>query len=174
MCIPLLVCVLIVQEPPESLVLLLSDLSDTLHSDSALLAQRTALLKHQAAQQQRPPQEGGTSAGSSGSSEPTAAESRSTTAEATGSSSAECVRDSESDGLSTELHAVEAALATAVKNLTVIYEDGLLAGELSAVGGYWLLRRFLPALQQQPQLVLRGLCALPGFRYQVRQRHAGR
>lgn len=48
-----------------------------------------------------------------------------------------------------------------------IQQDPLLAGELSAVGGYWLLRRFLPAVVDQPELVLQGLCALPGLGYKV-------
>jgi hypothetical protein len=170
------------QEAPDSLVLLLSDFSAALHSDRALIARRAALNQQAAQQQQQqPPQESGSS-GSSGSidnSEPTAAQDPSTkAAEATGSSSSSsnssssacCTQDVHS--LSTELHAVETALAAAIENLTAIYQDTLLAGELSAVGGYWLLRRFLPALQQQPPLVLTGLCALPGLRYKVSGKNA--
>lgn len=63
--------------------------------------------------------------------------------------------------------AVMAALQQASTNLQAIQQDPLLAGELSAVGGYWLLRRFLPTLHKQPDVVLHGLSALPGLGYRV-------
>lgn len=63
--------------------------------------------------------------------------------------------------------AVMAAMQQASTNLQAIQQDPLLAGELSAVAGYWLLRRFLPTLREQPGLVLTGLKALPGLGYRV-------
>eukprot|EP00775_Hariotina_reticulata_P011598 gene11598-11742_t len=79
-----------------------------------------------------------------------------------------------------EVAALQAALQTSSTNLKDIYQDQLLAGELSAVAGYWLIRKLLPAVAQQQSsaepdgrgdaaaVVLSGLLALPGLRYQVR------
>lgn len=64
--------------------------------------------------------------------------------------------------------ALQDAMQHASTNLAAIEQDPLLAGELSAVGGFWLLRRFLPAVQAQPDMVLQGLGALPGLGYKVR------
>lgn len=69
--------------------------------------------------------------------------------------------------LEAEVEALQAAVQQSNTNLLAIQQDPLLAGELSAVAGYWLLRRFLPEVQQQPELVLQGLCALPGLGYRV-------
>jgi hypothetical protein len=72
-------------------------------------------------------------------------------------------------GLEAEVSALQAALQQSSTNLLAIQQDPLLAGELSAVAGYWLLRRFMPEVQQQqqPELVLQGLGTLPGLGYRV-------
>lgn len=70
-----------------------------------------------------------------------------------------------------EVSALQAAMQQASTNLAAIQQDPLLAGELSAVGGYWLLRRFMPALQDQPELILKSLGALPGLGYKVGSTH---
>jgi hypothetical protein len=71
--------------------------------------------------------------------------------------------------LAAELAALQAALMVSSPNLLGIQQDSLLAGELSAVGGYWLLRRLLPQLQAagNAAAVLQGVMALPGLSYQV-------
>jgi hypothetical protein len=120
-------CVL--QEPPESLVLLLADLAAMLGSPASLLqdlAAASAQSQQQQPSEQPPP--------------------------------ADAQQSSE---------AVMAAMQQASTNLQAIQQDPLLAGELSAVGGYWLLRRFLPTLHEQPGVVLTGLTALPGLGYRV-------
>lgn len=70
--------------------------------------------------------------------------------------------------LAAEVEALQAALQRSTANLMEIQQDSLLAGELSAVGGYWLLRRLLPQLQGNIEATLLGLTALPGLNYQVR------
>jgi hypothetical protein len=74
-----------------------------------------------------------------------------------------------SDNGSIELDALQAAVMVTGPNLMGIQQDRLLAGELSAVGGYWLLRRLLPQLQADGNAaaVLQGILALPGLNYQV-------
>jgi hypothetical protein len=88
-----------------------------------------------------------------------------------------------------ELAALDAALDSAQANLEAVQADTLLAGELSALGGFWLLRRLLPALAEQrggavvaaadadeaaaadaDEAALAGLLALPGLGYQVLDR----
>ncbi|KAF8066322.1 hypothetical protein HT031_002645 [Scenedesmus sp. PABB004] len=49
-------------------------------------------------------------------------------------------------GAAAELAALQAALETATHHVAAIRQHRLLAGELSAMGGYWLLRRLLPRL----------------------------
>lgn len=117
------------QEPPESLVLLLADLAAMLGSPASLLQDLAATSAQ--SQQQQP------------SAQPPPADAQQSS------------------------EAVMAALQQASKNLQAIQQDPLLAGELSAVGGYWLLRRFLPTLHKQPDMVLHGLSALPGLGYRV-------
>ncbi|WIA22814.1 hypothetical protein OEZ86_009765 [Tetradesmus obliquus] len=75
---------------------------------------------------------------------------------------------SDSD-LAAEIEALQAALMVASPNLMGIQQDRLLAGELSAVGGYWLLRRLLLQLAAagDAAAVLQGVLALPGLNYQV-------
>jgi hypothetical protein len=79
------------------------------------------------------------------------------------------IQTSDSD-LTAELEALQAALTASSPNLLGIQQDSLLAGELSAVAGYWLLRRLLPELQSagDAAAVLQGVLALPGLQYQVR------
>jgi hypothetical protein len=74
-----------------------------------------------------------------------------------------------SDSDSSDLDALQAAMMVTGANLMGIQQDNLLAGELSAVGGYWLLRRLLPQLQADGNAaaVLQGVMALPGLSYQV-------
>jgi hypothetical protein len=74
-----------------------------------------------------------------------------------------------SDNGSSDLDALQAAMMVTGPNLMGIQQDSLLAGELSAVGGYWLLRRLLPQLQADGDAaaVLQGVLALPGLNYQV-------
>lgn len=117
------------QEPPESLVMLLADLAAMLGSPASLL-QDLAATSAQSQQQQS-------------SAQPPAADAQQSS------------------------EAVMAALQQASTNLQAIQQDPLLAGELSAVGGYWLLRRFLPTLHKQPDMVLHGLSALQGLGYRV-------
>jgi hypothetical protein len=76
-----------------------------------------------------------------------------------------------SDSDTAKLAALQAALMATGSNLMAIQQDNLLAGELSAVGGYWLLRRLLPQLQADGNAaaVLQGVMALPGLGYKVRQ-----
>uniref|UniRef100_A0A383VK72 Uncharacterized protein n=1 Tax=Tetradesmus obliquus TaxID=3088 RepID=A0A383VK72_TETOB len=75
---------------------------------------------------------------------------------------------SDSD-LAAEIEALQAALMVASPNLMGIQQDRLLAGELSAVGGYWLLRRLLLQLAAagDAAAVLQGVLALPGLNYQL-------
>lgn len=142
------------QEPPESLVQLLSDLAAMLGSMQALLQQirqHTALL-----QQLQQHSDSSAPASSSASSEQLATG----VVEAT----ANCQHV---DDVAAELSALQAALQQGSAHLVAIQKDALLAGELSAVGGYWLLRRLLPAVQDKPVLSLQGVCALRDLGYQV-------
>jgi hypothetical protein len=112
-------------------------------------------------------------------------------------SSAAAAQDEEE---AAEVAALQTALQTSSTHLQDIYQDQLLAGELSAVAGYWLIRKLLPTVAKQlldaaapaaagdvplspataqnlagqadssndaVSVVLTGLLALPGLRYQV-------
>jgi hypothetical protein len=78
-------------------------------------------------------------------------------------------QDSDDGSAAAEAAAVQAALQLSSSNLLAIQADPLLAGELNAVGGYWLLRRLLPAVPEpeQPAALLTGLCALPCLGFKV-------
>jgi hypothetical protein len=128
----------LLQESPAHLVLLISDLAAVLASPVSLFQDLSAAVSQQEQQQ--------------------GAASTSGTQPSTGAAG---------EHTAGELSALQAAMQQASKNLQSIQQDQLLAGELSAVGGYWLLRRFLPALHGQPELVLQGLAALPGLGYRV-------
>jgi len=137
-------------------VLLLCDLSAALGSIQLLLEdtrQATALLQQQQQQQQQPQQQQQGLASSPN--------------ESSGSSKSPPDSAGGQDTLAAEVSALQAAMQQSSTNLMSIQQDPLLAGELSAIGGYWLLRRFLPAVGDQPELVLQGLCALPGLGYKV-------
>lgn len=68
-----------------------------------------------------------------------------------------------------EAEALQAAFETSTANLMAIQEDQLLAGELSALCGYWLVRHLLPQLAtgDHTGVAVRGFRVLQELRYQV-------
>lgn len=75
---------------------------------------------------------------------------------------------SSSSHVAAETAALASAFSKSSENLKGIFSDPVLAADLSGLCGYWLLRKWLPQVsQQQPDVLLAGLCSLPSLAYVV-------